>query len=118
MLDTPSWPFDRQRPLDPPDELTELRAQCPVSKRRMYDGGDAWLVTRYDDVRAVLGGEAYSSVDTWKFQPSASRAEAERGETSFTAMDPPDHTHYRKLLTKHFTVKRIAALRPAVEAIV
>ncbi|MGI8417815.1 MAG: cytochrome P450, partial [Nakamurella sp.] len=42
----------------------------------------------------------------------------ERGETSFTAMDPPDHTHYRKLLTKHFTVKRIAALRPAVEAIV
>ncbi len=85
----------------------------------MYDGGEAWVVTRYDDIRTVLGSDRdYSSVDTWKFQPSASRAEAERGERSFTTMDPPEHTHYRKMLTRHFTVKRVAELRAAIEAIV
>lgn len=112
------WPFARERPLDPPDEVTDRRQQCPVSKVRMYDGNEAWLVTRYDDVRTVLGGAGFSSVDAWRFQPSASRAEAERGETSFTAMDPPDHTHYRKLFTRYFTVKRIVELAPAVEQIV
>lgn len=116
--DLPSWPFSRERPLDPPDQLTELRQRCPVSKVRMYDGDEAWLVTRYDDIRTVLGGAGFSSVTNWKFQPSASRAEAERGEKSFTAMDPPDHTHYRKMLTRHFTVKRVAELRPAVDEIV
>lgn len=117
--DLPRWPFPRERPLDPPDWVTELRADCPVSKVAMYDGGQAWLVTGYDDIRTVLGdNEHYSSVQTWKFQPSASRAEAERGEHSFTTMDPPDHTHYRKMLTKHFTVKRITELRQTVETIV
>ncbi len=114
----PVWPFPRERPLDPPDRLTDLRATCPVSKVRMYDGGQAWVVTRYDDIRTVLGSDDYSSVNTWKYQPSASRAEAERGEHSFTTMDPPDHTHFRKMLTRHFTVKRVAELRPVVQTII
>lgn len=117
-MELPVWPFPRERPLDPPDRLTELRATCPVSKVRMYDGGEAWVVTRYDDIKTVLGSDDYSSVQTWKYQPSASRAEAERGEHSFTTMDPPDHTHFRRMLTRHFTVKRVAELRPAVENII
>ena len=31
--------------------------------------------------------------------------------------DPPDHTRLRRLVSRAFTVRRIAALRPRVEAI-
>jgi cytochrome P450 len=33
-------------------------------------------------------------------------------------MDPPQHTFYRRLLTRHFTVRRVEQLRPAIETIV
>src|SRR5690606_22370242 len=89
-----------------------------VGRVSLYDGTLAWLVTRYDDVRTVLGDDRFSSVGAWRFQSSASRAAAERAETSFTAMDPPQHTHYRRMLTRHFTVRLVEELRPAIEAIV
>jgi len=112
------FPIPRTVPLDPPAELTELRSRCPVAPVLLHDGTPAWLVTRYDDVRTVLGDDRFSSVGSWRFQPSASRAAAEKGEKSFTAMDPPEHTFFRKLLTRHFTVKRIGELGPAVAEIV
>ncbi|KAB1927977.1 cytochrome P450 [Micromonospora sp. ALFpr18c] len=37
---------------------------------------------------------------------------------SFPEMDPPDHTRYRKLLTSHFTARKINLLAPRVEEIV
>jgi cytochrome P450 len=41
-----------------------------------------------------------------------------RGLRSMLIMDPPDHTRARKLVNKAFTPKRIAALRPRIEALV
>lgn len=112
------FPIPRTSPLDPPDEITQLRGQCPVAPVLLHDDTPAWLVTRYEDVRTVLGDDRFGSAGSWRFQPSAARAEAERGEKSFTAMDPPEHTFFRRLLTKYFTVKRVAALQPAVSQIV
>jgi pentalenic acid synthase len=118
-VDAPRFPAPRSHPFDPPRLVSELReSACPVGPVSLYDGTRAWLVTRYDDVRTVLGDGRFSSVGGWRFQSSASRAAAERAETSFTAMDPPRHTYYRRLLTRHFTVKRVALLRPAIEDIV
>ncbi|MPZ95203.1 MAG: cytochrome P450 [Propionibacteriales bacterium] len=114
----PRFPLPRVRPFDPPPQYDEFRERCPVTKVTLYDDTEAWLVTRYDDVRTVLGDDRFSAVGSWRFQPSASRAAAERGEKSFTAMDPPEHRHFRRMLTRHFTVKRIEQLRPAVESIV
>lgn len=118
-VDAPPFPAARIHPFDPPPLVAELReSACPVGRVSLYDGTLAWLVTRYDDVRTVLGDDRFSSVGAWRFQSSASRAAAERAETSFTAMDPPQHTHYRRMLTRHFTVRRVEELRPAIEAIV
>ena len=36
---------------------------------------------------------------------------------SLLAVEPPDHTRYRKLLTRVFTVRAVEALRPRVEGI-
>jgi cytochrome P450 len=118
-VEAPRFPAPRSRPFDPPRLVSELReSACPVGRVSLYDGTPAWLVTRYDDVREVLGGDNFSSVGLWRFQSSASRAAAERAETSLTAMDPPQHTFYRRLLTRHFTVRRVERLRPAIETIV
>lgn len=118
-VEAPQFPAPRTHPFDPPRLVSELReSACPVGRVSLHDGTPVWLVTRYEDVRTVLGDDRFSSVGTWRFQSSASRAAAERAETSFTAMDPPQHTFYRRLLTRHFTVKRVELLRPAIETIV
>ncbi|MEH1125352.1 hypothetical protein [Micromonospora sp. CPCC 206061] len=36
----------------------------------------------------------------------------------FVRMDAPEHTRYRRLLTKHFSMRRMTALTPRIEAIV
>jgi cytochrome P450 len=41
-----------------------------------------------------------------------------RGSVSFLSMDPPDHTRLRRLVSKAFTAKVIAGMRPKIESIV
>lgn len=113
-----SFPSAREHPLDPPLVQTELRETCPVVGVELHDGQPAWLVTRYDDIRTVLSDDRFSSAELWRFAGSANRAAAERAETSFTVMDPPDHTHVRRLFTRYFTIKRVETLRPRIQAIV
>jgi pentalenic acid synthase len=113
-----SFPSPRERPLDPPAVQTELRETCPVVAVELHDGQPAWLVTRYDDIRTVLSDDRFSSAGLWRFAGSANRAAAERAESSFTVMDPPEHTHNRRLFTRYFTIKRVAALRPLIQQIV
>ncbi len=113
-----SFPSAREHPLDPPLVQTELRETCPIVGVELHDGQPAWLVTRYDDIRTVLSDDRFSSAELWRFAGSANRAAAERAETSFTVMDPPDHTHYRRLFTRYFTIKRVETLRPRIQAIV
>ncbi len=115
----PLFPTPREQPFAPPAMIAEIRESAtPVSPVQLYDGTPAWLVTRYDDVRTVLGDARFSSKGVWRFQSSASRAAAERTETSLTAMDPPEHTRYRRMLTRHFTVRRVEEMRPDIERIV
>ena len=112
------FPTAREHPLDPPAVQTELRESCPVVPVELHDGQPAWLVTRYDDIRTVLSDDRFSSAGLWRFAGSANRAAAERAETSFTVMDPPDHTHYRRLFTRYFTIRRVETLRPRIQQIV
>jgi len=54
-------PLLRDR-FDPVAELGARRAEQPVSKLEFPFGISAWLVTRYDDVKQVLGSaQAYST---------------------------------------------------------
>jgi cytochrome P450 len=106
----PVYPMKRVCPVDPPPEYARFR-----------DGSEAWLATRYQDVRQILFDPRFSIMPSRPGFPfvSASRASMLKGEKhNFAFMDPPQHTGLRRMLTPMFTVKRIAEMAPAIERIV
>ncbi|MGH8904970.1 MAG: cytochrome P450 [Egibacteraceae bacterium] len=116
-------PTTRSRPLDPPDELRELREERPITRMAYPDGHVGWLVTGYAATRAVLADPRFSSRQELLRVPIPTPAaeEFERKPADpgmFLLMDPPDHTRYRHLLTGQFTVRRMRQLEPRVERIV
>ncbi len=111
----------RAYPFSPPDRLVLdpqyawLREHEPVSRVRMPYGEEAWLVTRYADVRTVLGDARFSrAASIGRDEP---RVAPQSPEGGMLAMDPPEHTRLRRLVTKAFTVRRVEELRPRVERI-
>lgn len=116
----PSFPMPRESPFHPPEAYRELRAANPVSRVRLWDGRTAWLVTGYDEARAILSDSRVSSRRQHPGFPfaNAAREAAERDERAFISHDPPEHGRLRRLVTKYFTVRRIEGLRPVVQDIV
>jgi len=118
MSEAPFMPVQFMRDgLDPVPELARAREQEPVSKLEFPGGGTAWLVTRYDDVRAVLSDTDRFSNDFGNVS-AASDQEGETDPGGLGFRDPPEHTRLRKLLTPEFTVRRLRRLTPRIEAIV
>ncbi|GAB2803248.1 cytochrome P450 [Actinoallomurus bryophytorum] len=120
MPDVPAFPMERDCPFDPPPELSRIRAECPVSRVRLWDGSHPWLVTGYDDQRAVLADHRFSADVTRPGYPHVTAASAARRKRSraFISMDEPEHGMYRKMLTGTFMIKRVEALRPRIQRIV
>jgi cytochrome P450 len=118
--------LDRTCPFDPPAALDHLREQSPVSPVAMLNGATMWLVSGYAEARTVLSDPRFSS-DRFRFGSARQDIPADVREKlldersragSFIAMDPPEHTRYRKLLTGQFTVRRMRQLAPRIEEIV
>ncbi|MEX3812247.1 cytochrome P450 [Paraburkholderia sp. BR13439] len=109
----------RQCPFVPPAEYRDFQQQPGPVKVQMWDGRDAWLFTRYDDVRAVLGDNRFSGDPHVSGFPSLSPARNAvlDLEPAFIRMDPPQHGHYRRMLTKEFMIKRVSELRPRIDSI-
>ncbi|MCI2422564.1 cytochrome P450 [Saccharopolyspora sp. K220] len=104
-------------PFDPPAEFTALRAEEPISRVRLWNGKLAWLVTRYDDVRAVLSDPRFSSDMSKPGFPSHSEGVAvtRTKHPTFLNMDDPEHAVHRRMLTRDFMIKRVEALRPRIQ---
>ena len=116
----PGFPMPRAAgcPFAPPPEMMRLHAQQPVSRVRLWDGSTPWLVTRYDDQRALYG-DARLSVDPrrpgYPHSSAAFRQAFSQNPPSFLNMDDPEHARIRRMVTAPFTIKRIEAMRPAVQ---
>ncbi|MGH3167900.1 MAG: hypothetical protein ACRDN0_18690, partial [Trebonia sp.] len=117
----------------PHEVLSRLREQPPV-RVRFPDGEEAWLVTRFEDAKAV-------SADSRVSRDLDGLLELERADAASSAMgqgdvreenpvgdyewlyrdvlymDPPDHTRLRKLVNKAFTPRVIDSMRPRIEQI-
>jgi cytochrome P450 len=109
------WP---RLPFDPPEAYRLLREERPVARVLLPSGKPVWLITRYDDVKAIL---ADPRVSANLFNPGFPRLlhDAPPGARApFLRMDPPDHTVFRRLLTKNFMVKRVEAMRPDIQRLV
>jgi cytochrome P450 len=87
---------------------------------RLWNGSTPWLVTRYDDVRAVLRDSRISADSDRPGYPHQSAASAARRKRakSFITMDGAEHAAQRRLLTGDFLVKKMEALRPSIQRIV
>ncbi|MEU9499647.1 cytochrome P450 [Streptomyces sp. NPDC048196] len=103
-------------PFDSPAEFGVLRATRPISKVGLPDGSWAWLVTRYADIRAVLGDLRFSSDTTVHGYPrSGMTGGGSTQNRGFIRRDPPEHTRLRRMVTREFMVKRVEALRPEIQ---
>ncbi len=116
-------PTQRTTAFDPPAELGLLRERAPISRMKFPDGHLGWLVTNYELAREVHADRRFSSRAELQHSPRmvAGQAAAQRPPAKpgmFIAMDAPDHTRYRKLLTGQFTVRRMNQLMPRIEQIV
>ncbi|MBW5482683.1 cytochrome P450 [Streptomyces bambusae] len=111
-----NFPFTPIHGLDIEPILEDLRRQEPVSRVSLPYGGDAWLVTRYEDVRAALADPRLSRAAVVNADVPR-RQKMQVGPEGIMYMDPPDHARLRRLLTKAFTKRRVEQLRPRVEEI-
>jgi len=114
----PEFPMPRAEgcPFDPPPALKKEQEQGPLRKVRLWDGTTPWLVTRYADQRALLADPRTSADITRPGYPSSAPV---RGSSfSFILMDDPEHARQRRMVTAPFTIKRVEAMRPAVQKIV
>jgi cytochrome P450 len=112
----PAFPFPAPDVLEPPPLYAELRQAAPVCQVTLPSGDLAWLVTRYEDVRAILADPRFSREAITA--PGAPRVlPIAQGSKSIFVMDPPDHTRLRQLVGKAFAPRRIEQLRPRIEQV-
>jgi cytochrome P450 len=118
----PTYPMARSSacPFDPPPELASLRTAEPVSQVRLWDGTTPWLVTGYENQRAILADPRFSAdvrLDGYPHTTETSKARR-RESRMFIVMDNPEHDVFRRMLTRDFMVKRVESLRPRIQEIV
>ncbi|WP_405639007.1 cytochrome P450 [Streptomyces sp. NBC_00019] len=102
-------------PLDPPPLYERLREEQPVTRVSLWEGRlTPWLVTRWEDARAVLGSPAFSTDPTHPGAPNFKEDEQPAPRGFFQNYDDPIHAAMRRTLTREFMVKRVDALRPAI----
>ncbi|MCX4812169.1 cytochrome P450 [Streptomyces sp. NBC_01239] len=107
-------------PFDPPPAYSAAAREAAVSRATLPDGTACWLVTGYDEVRAVLADARFSADARTPGFPflSAGQRELATAKPSFIRMDDPEHARLRRMVTKDFLVKRIEELRPGIQDIV
>jgi cytochrome P450 len=115
----PTLPFERLSILDIAPLYRRLQAEHPITRVRTPAGDVAWLVTRYDEVKALLSDErlARSHPDP-EHAARISGSALLGGPMGNYASEKADHTHMRRALTPSFSGKRMQMLRPRIDAIV
>jgi cytochrome P450 len=105
---------------DPYPVYDRLRADGPAHEVVLWGGVPAWLVTRYDEAREMLSDPRLSKDATRAatlFPPDLVGVHGTSLQVHMLNTDPPDHTRLRRLVSKAFTARTVAHLRPRIEQI-
>lgn len=103
------YPFADAAPLRCPAEFARRQDEEPVGRVRLATGEDAWLVTRYADIRALLTDP--------RFRPWLPGTPATEGGGLLFTMSGPEHARLRRAAAQALTPRRVERLRPRVEAL-
>lgn len=106
-------PYDPDTRRDPYALYRRLRDEDPVHRAQR----GFWVLSRFEDVfEAALDGTTFSSAQGLTFEDDEI---ASLGlKPTLVMMDRPDHTTYRRLITRGFTPRKVAELEPRIRAFV
>jgi cytochrome P450 len=114
----PVFPMQRC-PFSPPPSYAELREREPIAPVQMPDGTPAWLLTRYDDVKAVLGDNRFSTSPKQPgypfISPSRRSQLVQEDPAALIRLDGTEHNRQRRMLTKEFMLAAVSKMRPFVQ---
>ncbi|MEU9250398.1 cytochrome P450 [Streptomyces sp. NPDC048270] len=126
--ESPAAPVDLFSPdliADPFAGYARMREQAPVLTGSFMGGPPMWLATRYEDVRRVLTDPLFlnnpASVpgagSRFTVMKDVSSDVVEYLSGKLIEIDGDDHLRLRRLVSKAFTARRVAMLRPRIEEI-
>lgn len=114
------YPFANPTALEPPEQWARLHDTCPVARIKLPSGDEASLVTRYDDVKAILSdprfGRLLNAPDAARLSDTESGGLFNSDMANTVPQSGEAHQRWRRLVNKWFTAKRMAALRPKITA--
>ncbi|MFI6094714.1 cytochrome P450 [Lentzea sp. NPDC051213] len=116
------FPMARTCPFAPPASYAEIREQRPIAPVRLPGGGQAWVVSRHEDVRVVLSDPRFSADRRQPgfphLMPGGQVLPEEDAEPSMVSMDGAEHGQARRSVLSEFGFRRMEALRPSIQEIV
>ncbi len=118
-MDLPTLPFDRGNVLELAPRIRELQADGPITRVRTATGDEAWLVTRYHEVKALfadprLGRSHPKPAEAARVSESALLG----GPSDGFDTEDVDHARMRARLVPRFSARRMRLLKPRVEELV
>ena len=107
-------PFSRDFFDDPYDTYAALRDHAPCYYSERYD---FYALSRFDDV--VAGHRDFATFTSTHGQTYEQLASGQPTETGMIiSMDPPEHTRYRKLVSRSFTPRSIGNYESLVREVI
>jgi pentalenolactone synthase len=117
MNELPTLPFDNPDIIGIAPQMRALQQEGPITRVRT-PGEDAWLVTRYDEVRALLADRRLGLSNPYPERSAKSKA---RG-TMMALMagddydsEATEHPQMRELLVPRFSTRRMRLMKTQIE---
>lgn len=117
MKELPTLPFDNPALLGIAPQMRALQQEGPIARVRTA-GEDAWLVTRYDEVRELLADRRLGLSD-----PKPKRAAKSTARGTMMALmagddydtEATEHPQMRELLVPRFSTRRMRLMKTRIE---
>lgn len=118
--DLPAMPFEQEHPLQPAPVLRALQEEGPIHRVRTITGDEAWLVTGYEQVKALYSGDRLA-----RAHPRPSRAPRLTASALFGGRprenylsEDADRTWFRDVLHTIVSPAKLREFRPWVDELV
>ncbi|WP_327682108.1 cytochrome P450 [Kitasatospora sp. NBC_00458] len=124
-----AYPFPGETcPYDVPAAYNTLREEGPVNRVAFPDGSEGWIVTGYEEARALLADPRISAdrsdpafPQSAKYAPGmppvTESAPVPPAELTFNQLDGDEHAAQRRLVIPSFTVRQVKTLRPLMQRV-